>query len=86
MAENGWLLQGVKGPFFKFKRIEPKKIKYSLDVLNKVSIFDHKDTETVLEYREYCTTAGWTYICQIGKIQIFYTEENNKTISIHTDE
>lgn len=27
MAENGWLLQGIKGPFFKFKRIEPKKIK-----------------------------------------------------------
>ena len=72
--------------FFKFKKIEPKKIKYSVDVLNKVSIFDHKDSDVALEYREYCQAAGWNYICQKGKIQIFYTEDDKKIISIHTDE
>jgi hypothetical protein len=86
MAEKGWLLQSVKGPLFKFTKIKPKKIKYSVDVLSKVSIFDHKDTDVALEYREYCQAAGWTYVCQTGKIQIFYTEEASKTISIHTDE
>lgn len=86
MAEKGWLLQSVKGPFLKFKKIEPKKIKYSVDVLNKVSIFDHKDSNVALEYREYCQAAGWNYVCQTGKIQIFYTENDNETISIHTDE
>ncbi|MCJ7688055.1 MAG: DUF2812 domain-containing protein [Clostridiaceae bacterium] len=86
MAEKGWLLQSVKGIFYKFKKIEPKKIKYSVDVLHKVSIFDHKDSDIALEYREYCKAAGWNYVCQIGKIQIFYTEEDKKTISIHTDE
>jgi hypothetical protein len=54
MAEKGWLLKSVSGPFFIFKRINPQKIKFSVDVLNKVSIFDHKDTEEALEYREYC--------------------------------
>ena len=39
-----------------------------------------------LEYREYCQAAGWTYVCQTGKIQIFYTEEDKKIIPIHTDE
>lgn len=86
MAEMGWLLQSVKGPVFKFKKIEPEKIKYSVDVLNKISIFDHKDSDDALEYREYCEAAGWTYVCQTGKIQIFYTKDDKETISIHTDE
>lgn len=86
MAEKGWLLQSVKGPLFKFTKTKPRKIKYSVDVLDKVSIYDHKDTDIALEYREYCQAAGWAYVCQTGKIQIFYTEEDSKTISIHTDE
>ena len=86
MAEKGWLLQGVKGPLFKFKRIVPQKIKYSVDALNKISIFDHKDPEVALEYREYCKTAGWTYICQTGKIQIFYADDYEKITPIHTDD
>lgn len=86
MAEKGWLLKSVKGPLFKFTKIIPKKIKYSVDVLSKVSIFDHKDTDIALEYREYCQAAGWTYVCQTGKIQIFYTEEDKEIIPIHTDE
>lgn len=86
MAEKGWLLQSIKGTFLIFKKIVPQKMKYSVDVLHNASIFDHKDTDAALEYREYCQTAGWNYICQKGKIQIFYTENNNNTISIHTDE
>lgn len=86
MAEKGWLLKSVKGPLFKFTKTKPKKIKYSVDVLDKVSIYDHKDTDIALEYRDYCQAAGWTYVCQTGKIQIFYTEEDKKIIPIHTDE
>ena len=85
-AEKGWLLQSIKGPFLVFKKIEPQKIKYSVDVLPKVSFFDHKDSDVALEYREYCRAAGWNYVCQKGKIQIFYAEYGKETISIHTDE
>ncbi|HEY8909578.1 MAG TPA: DUF2812 domain-containing protein [Desulfosporosinus sp.] len=86
MAEEGWLLQSIKGLILVFKKIEPQKIKYSVDVLPKVSFFDHKDSDVALEYREYCRAAGWNYICQKGKIQIFYAEYGKETISIHTDE
>ena len=55
-------------------------------MLDKVSIFDHKDSDVALEYREYCQAAGWNYVCQEGKIQIFYTEGDKEIISIHTDE
>jgi hypothetical protein len=86
MAEKGWLLQSVKGNFYKFKKTELKNIKYSVDVLQKISMFDHKDSDEAVEYREYCKAAGWNYVCQLGKIQIFYTQDDKKTISIHTDE
>ncbi|MEK6265354.1 MAG: DUF2812 domain-containing protein [Clostridium sp.] len=85
MAEKGWLLQSVKGNFYKFKKTELKNIKYSVDVLQKISMFDHKDSAEAVEYREYCKAAGWNYVCQLGKIQIFYTQDDKKTISIHTD-
>ncbi len=86
MAEKGWLLESTKGGFFKFRKIKIRKIKYSVDVLDRVSIFDHKDSDVALEYRKYCEAAGWTYVCEDGNVQIFYTEGDKGIISIHTDE
>ena len=86
MAEKGWLLESITGNFLKFKKIEPTKIKYSVDVFHKVSIFDCKNSNVALEYREYCESAGWKYICEKGKVQIFYTEDDKEIIPIHTDE
>jgi hypothetical protein len=86
MAEKGWLLQSITGPFLKFKRIEPKKLKYTVDILNKVFHYDPNDSDITLEYREYCEAAGWNYVCSKRKIQIFYAEEVKKTVSIQTDE
>lgn len=85
MAESGWMLQSVTGAFFRFREIEPKKIKYSVDVFNKLSDLDPKDTDIAVEYRQYCEAAGWKYICQKGKIQIFCTEDYENAIDIHTD-
>ena len=86
MSEKGWLLESTKRGFFKFKKTETRKIKYSVDVLDRVSIFDHNNSDVALEYREYCKATGWTYICEDGSTQIFYTESDSEIISIHTDE
>ena len=85
MAEKGWLLTGKQGIFLKFKKVEPEKIKYCVDILGAISDYDHNDTEDALEYREYCERAGWTYVCQNGKMQIFYTKDIENTVAIHTD-
>lgn len=86
MAEDGWLLTGIKGPFFKFKKIKPQKIKYSVDVIGKISSFDSKKSDELLEYQEYCSAAGWNFICQAREIQVLYSKENTELVSIHTDE
>ncbi len=86
MAESGWLIKSINRPFLRFERIEPKKLKFSVDILNKISVYDPEDSEDALNYREYCEAAGWKYICQYKKIQVFYTEDYNSTIDIQTDE
>lgn len=86
MAEKGWLLQDIKGNSFEFKKIEPKKIKYLVDVIHKVSIFDNKNSDKAIEYREYRQSEGWKYLCEKSKIQIFYSLEEKKGISFPTDE
>lgn len=40
MAEKGWLLERISGYFFTFKKIEPKKLKYSVDTFSKISVLD----------------------------------------------
>jgi hypothetical protein len=85
MAARGWMLKSISGNIFRFKKIEPRRLKYSVDVLHKISEFDHKDTNVALEYRDYCIAAGWKYVCQRGKIQVFYSEEGADTVPIHTE-
>lgn len=85
MAEKGWMLQSISMNFFKFKKIEPRKISYSVDTLHKISIFDTKDNDEVLEYRRSREADGWRFICQANKVQIFASEYEWETISIYKE-
>ncbi|MDU2290544.1 DUF2812 domain-containing protein [Clostridium disporicum] len=86
MALEGWKLENMRGYFLKFKKIEGIRLKYSVDVMDKVSFFDGKDCSTALEFREYCKEAGWDFICESDKIQIYCSKSEEDNIPIHTDE
>lgn len=86
MAEKGWLLERISGYFFTFKKIEPKKLKYSVDTFSKISVLDVDDSDIAIDYREYCRAAGWKYICQVGKIQVFYSSDAENVVPIQTDD
>lgn len=86
MAREGWFLESISESRFKFNKSEPKNLKYSVEPVSQVSTLDTPDSNAALEYREYCEAAGWKYICEKGKLQIFYSEENSDLLPIHTDE
>ncbi|SHK24813.1 Protein of unknown function [Clostridium cavendishii DSM 21758] len=86
MASKGWLLKSIKNNYYIFKKCEPKKLKYSIDFFDKLSIFDKKNSRVALEYREYCEVAGWRYVCESGKLQVFCSDKNKEPIAIQTDE
>lgn len=85
MAEKGWILEKINGYLFTFQKIEPKKLKYSVDAFCEISVFDTEDSDMAMYYREYCIAAGWKYICQAGKIQVFYRSDVESIIPIQTD-
>lgn len=84
MALKGWMVEKIKGAFFTFHKIEPKKLTFAVDIFEKASMFDTKLADSTLEYIEYCKEAGWEFICDSGKVQVFYSE-NEEEIPIHTD-
>lgn len=86
MAYKGWILEDISGYYLKFIKSSPKKLRYSVDILDSISFLDGKDTDRALEYREYCNEAGWEFVCEKGKIQVYCSELNEERIDIHTDE
>lgn len=75
-ALEGWILEDRNVGFFVFKKGEPRKIKYTVDMFTELKTG---------EYREYCEASGWQYICETNKYLVFSSEEENIT-PIHTDE
>lgn len=75
-ALEGWFLEDISCGFFKFKKSEPKKCKFSVDIFT--------DFRTG-EYIQYCESVGWNYVAETNKYLVFYSEDENIT-PIQTDE
>ncbi|MGG7214237.1 DUF2812 domain-containing protein [Clostridium nigeriense] len=86
MAIKGWMLEDINGYYLKFIKSSPKNLKYSVDIMDSISFFDGKDTDKALEYREYCKEAGWNFVCESDKRQIYCSESDENRVDIHTDE
>ena len=86
MALRGWMLEDVSGYFLKFTKIEPKALKYSVDIMDKISMFVGSDSKSAVECREYCEAAGWKFVAQMEKMQIYCSDSEVENIPIQTDE
>ncbi|MBR4305866.1 MAG: DUF2812 domain-containing protein [Ruminiclostridium sp.] len=83
-AANGWMLDEMGALFWKFKRIEPQKLKFSVVYLDKASEYDPRPTESQLRLQEYCEYAGWEFVTSRGEILVYYSENEN-AVPIETD-
>ena len=78
MAQKGWILEKVSGATqFIFVKREPKKLRFAVEIFSEGSIYDTYTIESNQEYIEYCTKAGWNFICSSGKLDYFFTEDEN---------
>ena len=85
MASNGWMLVDYTGYRMKFEECTPCKLNFAVEVFDKASMYSTFCNENNLEYIEYCEKAGWKYICTMGNLQFFYSEDLNLT-PIETDD
>ena len=84
-AASGWMFVKCLGLFYVFEECEPIKLRYQIDYFDKATIFDTNPESKTLDYIEYCKESGWHHIFSSGKMQIFYSVDENP-IPIQTDE
>lgn len=84
MAENGWMLEKTGSFMWTYKRIEPKKLRFSVTYFPGASDFDPTPTEGELTKIDYCRQDGWILAASWGVMQIFYNE-NTDAVPIETE-
>ena len=84
MAAKGWMLEKL-GPWsWRYRRAEPKKLRFAVTYFPAASQFDPGPSEGLETYREYCAAAGWVLAADSAQVQIFYTEDEH-AVPIETD-
>lgn len=78
MALKGWMLEKFSNLYIKFRKIEPKNIKYKIDMVNDVALNKELGKKLSLEYRKKLQELGWSYSCECNKLQVFYKENEDK--------
>lgn len=86
MALKGWMLEKVSNLYIKFNKIEPKTIKYTIDVIDGITSYGELDSHTALEYREKLKCLGWSFSCEFKNLQIFYKENRHIEGSVNKKE
>lgn len=84
MAEQGWLLDKI-GPFFwTYRKIEPKRLTFSVTYFPKASQFDPGPSEEQQTFYDLCAHSGWVLAAASAQLQVFYSEEPDP-VPIDTD-
>ena len=75
MAEQGWMLGKLGSFMWTYKRIEPKKLLFSVTYFPSASDFDPSPTDGELTKIDYCRQDGWNLVTSRGVMQIFCNED-----------
>lgn len=84
MAEKGWMLEKTGSFMWTYKRVEPKKLRFSVTYFPSASEFDPSPTDGELTKVEYCLQDGWMLVTNWGVMQIF-CNENLNAVPIETE-
>lgn len=83
-AEKGWLLEKAGTFLWRFRHIEPKKLRFSVVYFPKADVYDPEPGEEEQTFREFCAHGGWNIAASSAQMQIFYSEMENP-MPIETD-
>ncbi|MDD3298988.1 MAG: DUF2812 domain-containing protein, partial [Firmicutes bacterium] len=86
MAGKGWMLEKVGRMTARFRAIEPRKLKFYVDVFKEEGPLTPEKTKEAEEYRRLCQESGWTFITSQDYLQYFYADGDEDPVPIQTDE
>lgn len=84
MAARGWMLEKTGSFWWTYRRMEPKKLRFSVTYFPDASEFDPGPTEGELTKLDYCRQDGWELVTRWGVMQIFCSE-NPDAVPIETE-
>ena len=83
-AEKGWMLEKAGTIFWRFRRCEPRKLKFSVVYFPEADICDPAPGEGEQTFREFCEHAGWKFAASQAQMMIFFSTASNP-VPIDTD-
>jgi len=84
MAEKGWMIESLSNYFWTYRRIEPRKIKFTVTYYANSSEFDPFPSEEQQVFLDMCEHTGWKLAASWFQMKIFYNE-GESPIPIQTD-
>ena len=84
MAQKGWLLDKMSALGWRYRRIEPKKLHFTVSYCRRASAYDPEPTEEVQTFHDFCAHTGWRLAAEFGSMQVFYNDQEDPT-PIDTD-
>jgi len=76
-AEDGWLIDKINTFTMEFKKTEPKKLKFFVDIHPYISPFESHDEEIIKNYRNIFEERGWKFLLSCDKLQIFFCDKED---------
>lgn len=84
MAQKGWLLDKISALGWRYRRIEPQKLHFTVSYCYRASAYDPEPTEEVQTFHDFCAHTGWHLAAEFGSMQVFYNDQEDPT-PIDTD-
>ena len=84
MAQKGWLLDKMSALGWRYRRIEPQKLHFTVSYCHRASAYDPEPTEEVQTFYDFCAHTGWRLAAEFGSMQMFYNDQEDP-IPIDTD-
>lgn len=84
MAQKGWLLDKMSALGWRYRRIEPQKLHFTVSYCHRASAYDPEPTEEVQTFYDFCAHTGWRLAAEFGSMQVFYNGQEDPT-PIDTD-
>ena len=84
MARKGWLLDKISALGWRYRRIEPRELRFTVSYCHRASAYDPEPTEEVQTFHDFCAHTGWRLAAEFGSMQVFYNDQEDPT-PIDTD-
>lgn len=84
MAKKGWMLEKIMTFAWKYRRITPRELHFSVNYFPTASQFDPQPSDAQKTFQDFCEEAGWKLVATNAQMQIFCNEAENP-VPIETD-